>query len=75
MRLGVGLAPRGPLDAAQPLAGVNRRIELLILTSTQSRLVANMFGKPGVTTPLGKEASIEMPDAAALERLRGQLPK
>ena len=34
-----------------------------------------MFGKPGVTTPLGKEASIEMPDAATLDKLRGQLPK
>lgn len=71
----VGMADRGPLDAGEPLAGVNRRIELLILTSRQSRLVAGMFGKPGPTTPLGKEASIEMPDAAALDKLRGQLPK
>lgn len=71
----VGMADRGPLDAEQPLAGVNRRIELLILTSNQSRLVAAMFGKPGATIPLGKEASIEMQDAAALEKLRGQLPR
>ena len=71
----VGMADRGPIDAEKPLAGVNRRIELLILTSTQSRLVSSMFGKPGATIPLGKEASIEMPDAAALEKLRGQLPK
>ncbi|QOY95575.1 OmpA family protein [Massilia sp. UMI-21] len=71
----VGMADRAPIDAQQPLAGVNRRIELLILTSKQSRLVAAMFGKPGATTPLGKEASIEMQDGAALDRLRGQLPK
>jgi chemotaxis protein MotB len=71
----VGMADRAPIDAKEPLAGVNRRIELLILTSGQSRLVAGMFGKPGATLPLGKEASIEMPDAAALEKLRGQLPK
>jgi chemotaxis protein MotB len=71
----VGMADRAPIEAKEPLAGVNRRIELLILTSTQSRLVAGMFGKPGATTPLGPDASIEVPDAAALEKLRGQLPK
>ncbi len=71
----VGMADRAPIDAQEPLAGINRRIELLILTSGQSRLVASMFGKPGATLPLGKEASIGMPDAAALEKLRSQLPK
>jgi chemotaxis protein MotB len=71
----VGMADRGPIDANKPLADVNRRIELMILTSGQSRLVAAMFGKPGATIPFGTEASIGMPDAAALEKLRGQLPK
>ncbi|VXB34463.1 flagellar motor protein MotB [Massilia sp. 9I] len=71
----VGMADRAPIDAQEPLAGINRRIELLILTSGQSRLVASMFGKPGAALPLGKEASIGMPDAAALEKLRSQLPK
>jgi chemotaxis protein MotB len=71
----VGMSDRAPLEIKQPLAGVNRRIELLILTTAQSRMVSNMFGKPGAATPLGKDASIGMPDAAALETLRGQLPK
>ncbi|MGH8854023.1 MAG: flagellar motor protein MotB [Telluria sp.] len=71
----VGMADRAPLEVKQPLAGVNRRIELLILTTKQSQLVSNMFGKPGATTPLGQDASISMPDTAELEKLRGQLPK
>lgn len=71
----VGMADRGPLDAKNPLAGKNRRIELLILTSAQSRAVSAMFGSPGKSEALGKNASISMPDAAALETLRGQLPK
>lgn len=70
----VGMAERAPLDAKEPLAGVNRRIELLILTTAQSRAVAGMFGKPGATSPLGKEASVGMPDQAELDKLRGQLP-
>ncbi len=71
----VGMSDRAPLEMKEPLAGVNRRIELLILTTAQSRMVSSMFGKPGATTPLGKDASISMPDAAALEKLRSQLPK
>ena len=69
----VGMAERAPIDAKEPLAGVNRRIELLILTTKQSRAVAGMFGKPGATT-LGKEAAVGQPDADELEKLRGQLP-
>ena len=71
----VGMSDRAPLEMKEPLAGVNRRIELLILTTAQSRMVSSMFGKPGATTPLGKDASISMPDAAALDKLRSQLPK
>ncbi|WP_373888975.1 flagellar motor protein MotB [Massilia sp. ST3] len=71
----VGMADRGPLDAKEPLAGVNRRIELLILTSAQSRTVSSMFGTPGKPEALGKEASIGKTDEAALEELRKQLPK
>jgi chemotaxis protein MotB len=56
---------------------MNRRIELLILTSAQSRAVSNMFGAPNsaASSTLGGGASVSMPDAAALEELRGQLPK
>ncbi|WP_306396179.1 flagellar motor protein MotB [Telluria beijingensis] len=72
----VGMADRGPLHPDDPLGGMNRRIELLILTSAQSRAVASMFGAPGSNgTALGSGATVTMPDAAALEELRGQLPK
>ena len=71
----VGMADRGPLHPEDPLDGMNRRIELLILTSAQSRAVANMFGAPGNNaTALGDGASVAMPDATALEELRGKLP-
>ena len=73
----VGMADRGPLHPEKPLDGRNRRIELLILTSAQSRAVAAMFGAPGLqgASALGNGASVVMPDAKALETLRGQLPK
>nr|WP_308638280.1 OmpA family protein [Massilia aurea] len=78
----VGMADRGPLHPEQPLDGKNRRIELLILTSAQSRAVAGMFGAPAAGAPVGKAlvgtasagATVSLPDAAALETLRGQLP-
>ena len=78
----VGMADRGPLHPEQPLDGKNRRIELLILTGAQSRAVAGMFGAPGAGAPAGKAlvgnagagATVSLPDTAALETLRGQLP-
>jgi len=78
----VGMADRGPLHPEQPLDGKNRRIELLILTSAQSRAVAGMFGAPAAGAPAGKAlvgtasagATVSLPDTAALETLRGQLP-
>ena len=69
------MADRGPLHREDPLDGMNRRIELLILTSAQSRAVSSMFGAPGKNaSALGEGASVAMPDAAALEELRGKLP-
>jgi len=71
----VGMADRGPLHPETPLDGRNRRIELLILTTAQSRAVSAMFGAPGNPgTALGTGASVSLPDAAALDTLRGQLP-
>jgi len=72
----VGMADRGPLQPEAPLDGMNRRIELLIMTSAQSRAVSAMFGAPGgPQSPLGSGASVVLPDTAELEALRGQLPK
>ena len=69
----VGMAERGPLDAADPLAGLNRRIELLILTGKQSAAVSAMFGAPGKPVAPGSETIVNGSDAA-LGALRSQLP-
>jgi chemotaxis protein MotB len=71
----VGMADRAPLDAAKPDAAVNRRIELLILTSKQAAAVTAMFGTPAQTEDLGKDVSITKPGEDALKELRSQLPK
>jgi chemotaxis protein MotB len=71
----VGMADRAPLDAAKPDAAVNRRIELLILTSKQAAAVTAMFGTPAQTEELGKDVSITKPGEDALKELRSQLPK
>jgi chemotaxis protein MotB len=71
----VGMADRAPLEPNAAGASVNRRIELLVLTRAQAGSVAAMFGTPGAAAPLGKDASVSVPDAAALQQLRSQLAK
>jgi chemotaxis protein MotB len=71
----VGMADRAPLEPKDASASVNRRIELLILTRAQAGSVAAMFGTPGASDALGKDASISLPDAPALQQLRSQLAK
>jgi chemotaxis protein MotB len=71
----VGMADRAPLEAGQPDAPVNRRIELLILTSKQAAAVTAMFGAPGASEDLRKDVSITKPGEEALKELRSQLPK
>ena len=72
----VGMADRAPLDAKQTDAGINRRIELMILTRAQSRSVAAMFGAPGATETLLEGVSVSAPQQAGdVQSLRGQLAK
>ena len=71
----VGMADRAPLDPAKPDASLNRRIELLILTSSQSASMSAMFGTPGQTESLSKEVSISKPGDEALKELRSQMAK
>jgi chemotaxis protein MotB len=71
----VGMADRAPVDAAKPDAPVNRRIELLILTSKQAAAVTAMFGTPADSEELGKDVSITKAREDALQELRSQLPK
>jgi chemotaxis protein MotB len=71
----VGMADRAPIDAAHPDASVNRRIELLILTSRQSAGLKAMFGTPAGTDPLTQDASTSRTDDPALKALRSQMVK
>ena len=71
----VGMADRAPVDATQPDAAVNRRIELLILTSKQAASVIAMFGTPAQLEELSKDVSITKPGEEALKELRSHLPK
>jgi chemotaxis protein MotB len=69
----VGMADRAPIDTKKADAGVNRRIELLILTPEQSKAVSNMFGMPGNSHGLQGEISTAVPDANDLQQLRNKL--
>jgi chemotaxis protein MotB len=72
------MADRAPLDAKRTDAGINRRIELMILTRAQSRSVSAMFGAPGATQPLLDGVSVSAPgadQAGDVTALRGQLAK
>lgn len=66
----VGMADRAPLEINDPTASINRRIELLILTSGQAASIAAMFGMPADTAPLMEDVSAAFPDRDALKKLR-----
>ena len=71
----VGMADRAPLDADHPRAGVNRRIELLILTSEHARALTAMFGMPAEVSSLMDGVDLTVPRATAQEMLRlGERP-
>ncbi|MET3131983.1 chemotaxis protein MotB [Oxalobacteraceae bacterium GrIS 1.11] len=69
----VGMADRAPIDTKHAAAGVNRRIELLILTRNQANNVAAMFGVAGAAQPLGDGVDTAAPDGAELRQLREQM--
>jgi chemotaxis protein MotB len=71
----VGMADQAPLDTARPDAPVNRRIELLILTSAQAASMKGMFGAPASSEALTRDVSTSKPDEAAIEQLRSQMAK
>jgi chemotaxis protein MotB len=70
----VGMADRAPLDPASPTADVNRRIELLIMTRTQSATVAAMFG-PADAKAAPRAPADDARDAEEIDKLRRQLAK
>jgi chemotaxis protein MotB len=69
----VGMADRAPLEADKPDAPVNRRIELLILTSGQAAAMTSMFGTPTSSEALNKDVSTSRVSDAAIQDLRSQL--
>lgn len=71
----VGMAEQAPLDPINPAADVNRRIELIVLTSLQARTIAAMFGAPSEehTAVISEGVRAILPDRSTLERLRGRL--
>jgi len=71
----VGMADQAPLETAHPDAAVNRRIELLILTSGQAASMKTMFGTPAATESLAPDVTVTKPGEQALQELRGQLGK
>lgn len=69
----VGMADRAPFDVSNPKADVNRRIELLILTTEQASSIAAMFGVPGSVTPLLPGVDSNLPDRTGLSALQKTL--
>jgi len=69
----VGMADQAPIDTEHTDAAVNRRIELMILTSAQAASIKGMFGPPAATDSLTKDVAISKPGEQALQELRGQL--
>jgi chemotaxis protein MotB len=69
----VGMADRAPLDAKRADAGVNRRIELLILTTGQAKSIAAMFGVPNNKSELTQDIDTALPDNSVLQKLRERL--
>jgi chemotaxis protein MotB len=58
-----GMADSAPLDLQDPNAAINRRIELMVLTSRQSAAMANMFGAPRQSVAVAEGLSAETPEA------------
>ncbi|MDN4052990.1 flagellar motor protein MotB [Massilia sp. YIM B02763] len=69
----VGMADQAPIDPDHADAAINRRIELMILTSGQAASIKSMFGPPAATDSLTKDVAISKPGEQALQELRGQL--
>lgn len=69
----IGMADRAPFDVKNPLSAVNRRIELMILSSKQARLMSEMFGLPTKVAPLAPGVYGETSDDSALTKLTNAL--
>jgi chemotaxis protein MotB len=68
-----GMADQAPLDVGNPKASINRRIELLVLTTNQARSIAAMFGMPKASKPFMDGVQSGSPLDAEQSRTRTQL--
>ncbi len=66
----VGMAERAPVLPEQPLASINRRIEVMVLTLEQGELMTAMFGRPTQAEPLLPGLQAETPARDVLAALR-----
>jgi len=64
------MAERAPVRPDEPLASVNRRIEIMVLTLEQARLMTAMFGQPAQAEPLLPGLRAQAPARDALAALR-----
>ncbi|MFT7723733.1 MAG: flagellar motor protein MotB [Roseateles sp.] len=73
-----GMADSVPLDAQDRFAATNRRIELMILTPGQTRLLAQIYGAPPQSVPLSQGgdglSALSAESADAARELRRALP-
>ena len=70
----VGLADGSPLNADDPMAPENRRIELLILTKQQARQVNLMYGAPAdPPARIMDGVDVSAPSPQQIKALSGQL--
>ncbi|GAA0758931.1 OmpA family protein [Ideonella azotifigens] len=60
----IGMADRAPMKIEDPRAAVNRRIELVVLSTAQARALAAAFGMPGQVQPLAEGADMVVSQAA-----------
>lgn len=68
-----GMADQAPLDVGNPKASVNRRIELLVLTTKQANAVAAMFAMPKTSTFLVEGVGSSLPADSAQSELHSRL--
>jgi len=66
----VGMADRAPLDVENPRAPANRRIELMVLSPSQARNLAAMFGMPGEKSALMEGVDTTIPRDDAMDLLQ-----
>ena len=69
----LGMADSALLDAQQPLAATNRRVELLVMTESHARTVASTFGTLTRSEPFAEGVVSSPAETTPLKSLRAVL--